>query len=597
MEKQSDTGLQSGAQKAMAAANEAREIAKTTAKIAKGAAAGGVGAGVALAQDIVSNPGKWLRWLPIVLIVVIVLPILLVVMLPLIVFAGVIAVVQGVLSAIGNFFLSLPIIGSILSGIMGLFGGGTSDTPPMPPPPPPCIERRAENPFYVCEDYQCSCFGNHFDTAFLLHNLEYAHGIIGGEIEVAFSNLVSGIRTDFYSTRASPQHVLEIIDMSGNQIHFLDGTPMIDNIQFFHHTAAILGLYSATKYENSEAVDLQGGSLQAAMAGIGNTTALFETKTETLENIPYNCNCERSEGELCADVLRCGYVFWPPFDEDKWVYIEDRGWLPCDDADFWSSRWGRYIQSHEWTRIVSAGNYYILHVPITLTVHRVVLSSRGHEAFEEHFGITCCNDCNCQGAGGSACICGIATVGRQRCLRRFATEYTHNLMSLLTDTGMGGWFGILTEAGYVSGFYSPFPGMTWRISSPMGGRYHPISGVWHFHPGIDIPLPIGVPIRAVASGRVFTSGWSNTAGNWIRICHRYASHEDMVAGITHLPGYTTVYMHNNVNHVAVGEWVVAGQHIGDVGTTGSSTGPHLHLEIRFNDTPHNPVSYIGGPTA
>ena len=172
----------------------------------------------------------------------------------------------------------------------------------------------------------------------------------------------------------------------------------------------------------------------------------------------------------------------------------------------------------------------------------------------------------------------------------FAREYAQNLMILLTDTDIGGWFGIILEAGIVDGFYSPFPGMGWTISSPFGWRSNPFTNTGQeFHPGIDIPKPIGTPIRAIADGDVILAQFSRTAGNWIRIDHGY------IPGIGHV---ISEYMHNSRNLVSVTNprtRVTAGQVIAEVGSTGRSTGPHLHLGILVNGNHVNPVSFIGGP--
>jgi len=175
-------------------------------------------------------------------------------------------------------------------------------------------------------------------------------------------------------------------------------------------------------------------------------------------------------------------------------------------------------------------------------------------------------------------------------LMTFAHEYARNLMSLLTDTDMGGWFGIILEAGEVEGFYSPFPNMNWRISSPFGWRDNPFGiGGREFHDGIDIPKPIGTPIRAVADGYVILSQFSSSAGNWIRIDHGY------IPGIGHV---VSEYMHNSRNLVTVTNprtRVSAGQVIAEVGSTGRSTGAHLHLNIVVNSQRVNPISFIGRP--
>lgn len=112
-----------------------------------------------------------------------------------------------------------------------------------------------------------------------------------------------------------------------------------------------------------------------------------------------------------------------------------------------------------------------------------------------------------------------------------------------------------------------------RISSPYGSRWGT------FHRGIDLAASKGTPIYAAASGTVIYSGYNNGGfGNLVMIDHGN--------------GYQTYYAHNSKNHVQVGQRVVKGQNIASVGSTGNSTGNHVHFEIRKNGTPINPNSYI-----
>ena len=126
-------------------------------------------------------------------------------------------------------------------------------------------------------------------------------------------------------------------------------------------------------------------------------------------------------------------------------------------------------------------------------------------------------------------------------------------------------------------FVWPLPGHS-RISSPFGNRTHPITRRSEHHNGIDLPAPSGTRIVAAADGIVRTSSWLGGFGNTVIIDHG--------------GGYTTLYAHNLHNHVNVGQRVTAGQHIADVGTTGVSTGNHLHFEIRRNGTPINPMQFF-----
>ena len=122
----------------------------------------------------------------------------------------------------------------------------------------------------------------------------------------------------------------------------------------------------------------------------------------------------------------------------------------------------------------------------------------------------------------------------------------------------------------------PLPARS-HISSPFGNRTHPISGRNEFHSGIDIPAPAGSRIVAAADGVVRLAGWHGGFG--------------LTVIIDHGGGYSTLYAHNSRNRVSVGQHVNRGDHIADVGTTGVSTGNHLHFEIRRNGTPINPMQF------
>jgi len=123
-------------------------------------------------------------------------------------------------------------------------------------------------------------------------------------------------------------------------------------------------------------------------------------------------------------------------------------------------------------------------------------------------------------------------------------------------------------------FVWPIPAST-TITSRFGPR-----GSSH-HNGIDVSAPAGTRINAAADGIVRTSsvGWNGGYGNMIIIDHG--------------DGYSTLYAHNSRNRVRVGDRVTAGQHIADVGTTGQSTGNHLHFEIRRNGRAINPLPFFG----
>ena len=129
-----------------------------------------------------------------------------------------------------------------------------------------------------------------------------------------------------------------------------------------------------------------------------------------------------------------------------------------------------------------------------------------------------------------------------------------------------------------SGFIWPTPGHN-LVTSLFGNRRHPITGVNRMHSGIDIGAPFGAQIVASAGGVVNFVGYERGGfGNWIQIDHGN--------------GFMTRYAHNARNRVRLGDRVVAGQHIADVGSTGSSTGAHLHFEILENGVRVDPLQFF-----
>ncbi len=131
----------------------------------------------------------------------------------------------------------------------------------------------------------------------------------------------------------------------------------------------------------------------------------------------------------------------------------------------------------------------------------------------------------------------------------------------------------------VSGFIKPISG---RITSPFGWRRHPIFNSRSFHSGVDIGGPYNGSIRASNAGKVIYTGWYGGYGKVVILDH------GQVNGIP----TTTLYAHLNSCRVSVGEYVSKGQVVGYEGTTGYSTGPHLHFEVRVNGRPNNPLNYI-----
>ncbi len=123
----------------------------------------------------------------------------------------------------------------------------------------------------------------------------------------------------------------------------------------------------------------------------------------------------------------------------------------------------------------------------------------------------------------------------------------------------------------------PLPGHSY-ISSPYGYRVHPIFNTRKFHSGIDVPAPSGVPVRAAGSGKVISSGWMGGYGN--------------VVMIDHGGGIVTLYAHNSALNVGVGQEVSVGDTVSFVGSTGYSTGPHLHFEVRQNGSTTDPMGWL-----
>ncbi len=125
-------------------------------------------------------------------------------------------------------------------------------------------------------------------------------------------------------------------------------------------------------------------------------------------------------------------------------------------------------------------------------------------------------------------------------------------------------------------------GMIWPISGPVtsefGWRVHPITGTQKFHSGIDIGGDYGQPIRAAQGGTVTYAGWISGYGNAVIINHG--------------SGITTLYGHNQSLAVSVGQSVSQGQVIAYCGSTGNSTGPHCHFEVRQNGEPVSPYGYM-----
>ena len=128
-------------------------------------------------------------------------------------------------------------------------------------------------------------------------------------------------------------------------------------------------------------------------------------------------------------------------------------------------------------------------------------------------------------------------------------------------------------------------GITWvmptkyiKFTSPFGYRIHPVYKEWRFHSGVDLAAPEGTPIYASRSGTVTTAAWNRSSGYYVTVNHG--------------DGFSTSYLHMTHYVVKEGQRVSAGQVIGYVGSTGVSTGNHLHFTVMYNGNAVNPADYI-----
>ena len=141
-----------------------------------------------------------------------------------------------------------------------------------------------------------------------------------------------------------------------------------------------------------------------------------------------------------------------------------------------------------------------------------------------------------------------------------------------TPSGGGG----VPSGGGSGGFINPTPGA--YISCAYGPRTHPVTGNYSFHNGIDLACASGTPIYAAKSGTVTAATYNSVYGYYVTINHG--------------DGYSTLYGHMTHYVVSAGQYVSQGQVIGYVGSTGLSTGPHLHFTIFYNGSTVNPAAYI-----
>jgi len=144
--------------------------------------------------------------------------------------------------------------------------------------------------------------------------------------------------------------------------------------------------------------------------------------------------------------------------------------------------------------------------------------------------------------------------------QRLAEQARNNIAAVLPSTGLMGY---------------PCNG---PITSPFGNRMHPILGYVRFHSGLDFGADYGSPIFAAQAGTVILAGWYGGYGQAVLIDHG--------------GGVTTLYGHTSDLYVSEGDTVQRGQAIATIGSSGLSTGPHLHFEVRVSGEPVNPISYF-----
>lgn len=138
---------------------------------------------------------------------------------------------------------------------------------------------------------------------------------------------------------------------------------------------------------------------------------------------------------------------------------------------------------------------------------------------------------------------------------------------------------LLAQSAFIAATPSLLPINGW-LSSTFGYRRHPYDGSYRLHAGVDIAADPGTPVRAPALGSVIYSGYRTGYGKVVVIDHGY--------------GIRTLFAHNAKLFVNVGQKVKRGEKISEVGSTGKSTGPHLHYEVRKNGVAVNPVTFFSG---
>jgi len=184
------------------------------------------------------------------------------------------------------------------------------------------------------------------------------------------------------------------------------------------------------------------------------------------------------------------------------------------------------------------------------------------------------------------------TVKKDDTLETIAAKYKSNVSDiqianeLFSNTALSGTSLFIpgakldwTERQEINGDLFMWP-VNGYITSPYGYRIYPFDddGGRQFHSGMDIGASYGSPVRAAMSGRVSYAGWDDVLGNHVVISHH--------------AGYRTLYGHMSVIRVKTGAYVGTGERIGDVGSTGRSTGPHVHFTVYKNGVTVNPRSLL-----
>ncbi len=157
-------------------------------------------------------------------------------------------------------------------------------------------------------------------------------------------------------------------------------------------------------------------------------------------------------------------------------------------------------------------------------------------------------------------------------------KYREYMATYVPPSNTGGDTTPSNQAPSSSGWVRPLK--SYRLSSPFGMRIHPITKRETMHQGVDMAAPQGTPIYAAKDGKVTRTAFqAGGAGYYVSISHG--------------GGFSSIYMHMTHYIVKPGQYVKAGQVIGYVGSTGGSTGPHLHFGISYKGTYVNPMKYVG----